>query len=135
MNPEQKRYILDHINAVRKLDDDSLLVALNYGYTDPTLDRNDPVVRAIIEGRLLTKIAEETKQLAHINQESKVELRRLVDSSLVIERLTKWLVGLTVVLGFLTLVLVLDVGNKFRQEYFSEPPRLTAPQTPTLPPR
>ena len=59
----------------------------------------------------------------------------LTASSHNIERLTTWIIWLTVVLGILTLILVLDVANKFRQEYFSEPPRLTAPQTPTLPPR
>lgn len=58
----------------------------------------------------------------------------LTASSHNIERLTKWIIWLTVVLGILTLILVLDVGNKIRLEYFSEPPQLSAPQTPILPP-
>ena len=88
MNQEQRRNVLDQINAIRKLDDDSLLVTLYYGYTNPNLDRNDPAVRTIIEGRLLEKIAQETKELGRINEESKVELKHLVDSSRVIEKLT-----------------------------------------------
>jgi hypothetical protein len=52
----------------------------------------------ILESRHLTRIADETKQL--------------VKSSLVIEMLTRWLVGLTVALIVLTLVLNADVGYK-----------------------
>jgi hypothetical protein len=134
MSPEQREGVLRHIKAVKALDDDTLLLALNAGYTNPNLDRNDPIVRAEIEGRLLTNIAEGTRELARINEESKVELKRLVDSSLVIERLTKRLVLMTVVLGLLTLALALDVVNKFRLEYFSPLPLPSAPQTPSRPP-
>ncbi len=104
------------------LDTNTLLVALKFGYRDPNLDINEPLVKAILESRLLTTISKETKELGRINEESKTEIKLLVRSSLVIETLTKRLVWLTVVLGLLTLILVLDVANKVRQEYFSEPP-------------
>jgi hypothetical protein len=55
----------------------------------------------------------------------------LTKSSHNIEWLTKWLIGLTVVLGFLTLMLAVDVGLK----YIPERLQLTAPQTPPLPAR
>ena len=80
--------------------------------------------------------------LAEINDKSAQEVKRLVESSLTIEKLTKRLVQLTkrlvfltVALSFLTLVLVVDVAIKFQHEYFSPPPPLTAPQTPTPTPR
>lgn len=117
MSPEQKEESQRLVDAVNALDDNTLLIALVYGRTYPNLERNSPLVRAVLENRLLTKISQETKQLTRINEESKLELKRLVDSSLVIEGLTRWLVGLTVALGILTLFLVLDVGNKFRLEY------------------
>lgn len=91
---------------------------------------------------LLTTLETATKQvhqeiviLAGISENSALEVRRLVASSLTIEKLTKWLVGLTVVLGILTLVLVVDVGIKFHHEYLAPLPPPTAPQTPTRPPR
>jgi len=59
--------------------------------------------------------------------------RNLESSSTRVEALTRWLIVLTIVLGFLTLLLVLDVANKFRQEYFSGPPPLSAPQAPAPP--
>lgn len=118
------------------MDDDALLIAYSYGTNNyPNIDAYDPLVKAVLEGRLLTEIAKGTDNLALINQQSTVEIKHLVASSLTVEKLTKWLVGLTVVLGALTLLLVLDVANRVRQEYFSPVPQLTAPQEPTLPPR
>src|ERR1017187_151610 len=114
-----------HIKQGEALSDEELLIALKYGYHGPHLDVNEPVARAILESRLLARIAEQTKELTKINEESKVEIKHLLKSSLVIESLTKWLVGLTVVLGLLTLALVLDVANKFRLEYFSPLPQLS----------
>jgi hypothetical protein len=81
------------------------------------------------------QVHQETVILARISENSALEVRRLVVSSLTIEKLTKWLVGLTVVLGILTLVLVVDVGIKFHHEYLAPLPPPTAPQTPTHPPR
>ena len=80
------------------------------------------------------RVHQETTNLARIGETSAIEVKRLVTSSLVIERLTKWLVGLTVVLSILTLVLVMDVAVKFTHDYFSPLPQLTTPQTPTRPP-
>jgi hypothetical protein len=82
-----------------------------------------------------TKVHQEVATLTRISEQSTLEVKRLVVSSLTIEKLTKWLVGLTVVLGILTLVLVTDVGIKFSHEYLSPPPQLTAPQTQARPPR
>jgi hypothetical protein len=53
----------------------------------------------------------------------------IVKSSHKIESLTKWLIGLTVALGLLTLILAIDVGLK----YFPEHLQLTVPQTPPRP--
>jgi len=136
LTQEEKEGRARHLEAIKKMDDDALLIAYAFGTaTYPNIDVYDPLVRAVLEGRLLTKIAEGTERLALINEQSTIEVKRLVASSLTIERLTKWLVGLTVVLGVLTLVLALDVGNKVRKEYFSPTPLVTAPQTPSLPPR
>ena len=81
------------------------------------------------------RVHEGVAALAIISEQSKVEVKRLVVSSLTVERLTKRLVWLTVVLAVLTSALVLDVGNKFRQEYFSELPPPSAPRSPIPPPR
>ena len=134
MTPEQKQGWLEHVQAVKALDDDTLLAALYFGYRNPNLDPNSSLVKGVLESRLLTKISDGTKELAQINDESKVQILRLVKSSLIIESLTKWLVGLTVVLAFLTLALVVDVGIKFQHEYYSRLPQLSVPQTPGRPP-
>jgi hypothetical protein len=54
----------------------------------------------------------------------KQQLSSIIHSSNNLEKLTSRLIWLTVILSLLTAVLVLDVGNRFREEYFS----------PTLPP-
>jgi hypothetical protein len=55
----------------------------------------------------------------------------LTASSHNIEKLTKWLIGLTVVLGILTAILAFDVALKYVPEHLP----LTAPQTPVPPVR
>jgi len=132
MNEEN---VARHIAAIQALGDDQLLLAYSNGYRNPNLDAYDPLVKAVIEGRLLTKIAGGTERLAVINEQSTLEVKRLVDSSLRIERLTKWLVGLTIVLAILTLILCMDVGNRLMKEYYSEPPPPSAPRTPPPPAR
>ncbi len=65
----------------------------------------------------------------------KHQLRVLIETSKEVANSSKRLEWLTGVLIFFTIVLALDVANKFRQEYFSDPPRLTGPQTPVTPAR
>ena len=62
-------------------------------------------------------------------------LKDIHTSSRNLEKLTARLINWTIVLAVLSVVLALDVGNNVRKEYISEPPRLTAPQTPVPPPR
>jgi hypothetical protein len=135
MNEENEENVARHIAAIQALGDDQLLVAYSNGYWNPNLDPYDPLVKAVIEGRLLTKIAAGTERLAAINERSTFEVKRLVGSSLRIERLTKWLVGLTFVLAILTLVLCVDVSNRLMKEYYSQPPPPSAPRMPLPPAR
>jgi hypothetical protein len=73
-------------------------------------------------------------QLALLNVEiQKRQFGVLINSSKSLEQLTRRLIWLTVVLSILTLVLVVDVANKLKEEYLSEHLQLTAPQTPPLP--
>jgi hypothetical protein len=83
-------------------------------------DKMHEIIRGEIQKRQLHSLTESSHNIEHLTE-------RLI-------QLTKWLIGLTIVLAVLTLLLVLDIGNKFRQEYFSPLPPPTAPQTPTRPP-
>ena len=89
---------------------------------------------ALMQSSELSTLDVDVKALGQTSQQMADSVKQLVVSSLTIEKLTKWLVGLTVVLGVLTLALVMDVTVRFTHEYFSPLPQLSAPQRPTRPP-
>jgi len=89
---------------------------------------------AVMQSSSLSALDIDVKALGQTSQQMAGSVKELLVSSRTIEGLTKWLVALTVVLGILTLVLVIDVGIKFSHEYYSPPPQLSEPQTPSRPP-
>jgi hypothetical protein len=95
-----------HIAAIFRLPDDEQLLAYARGHTNPNLDPYDPIVKAAIESRLLGRIANETKELARITEDSRTQVARLVDSSKSIEMLTTKLNHLTWTLIVMTGVML-----------------------------
>ena len=102
--PEEKEGRRRHLEAIKKLDDDELLTAYAYGYRNPNLDWGDPVVKAVIDTRLATRIAAGTRAIADITDSSRAEVKRLANSSDGLESLTKTLKNLTSALIFLTVL-------------------------------
>jgi hypothetical protein len=145
-----KEDIQRQINAIKALSDDDLWEAYYYGYRNPNLDSHDSVVKAVIESRFLTRIADETKlldasikALGVINTLSATEVHRLADSSDKLERLTRTLRNLTWVLILLTVITaIIPIGIEIWKAsssgvpliQFSPPPPRSAPQRPALPP-
>src|ERR1035441_6991902 len=95
-----------HLAAILRLPEDEQLLAFARGHTNPNLDPYDPIVKAAIESRLLGRIANETKELARITEESRTQVTRLVDSSKSIEMLTTKLNRLTWTLIVMTGVML-----------------------------
>jgi hypothetical protein len=124
-----------HIAAIRKLSDDELLFALANGYTNPNLDPYHPLVKAVIESRLLCRIADETKELARITDHSRTQVIRLADSSDRIEALTTKLNCLTLILIVLTGVMLVIGAVQTWKLFMPEVPTLQIQTTPPAPPQ
>jgi hypothetical protein len=64
MTPDERGVIERTITALKNMSDDELLVVfLGGNLGNPNVDRFDPVVKAVIEGRLLSTIADGTHKL------------------------------------------------------------------------
>jgi len=74
MTPEQEGS-LRHIKQIQALDGDEILIAYCNGYHNPNLDPYDPIVKAVLEGRLLTRIAAGAENLALIANRAQLKSR------------------------------------------------------------
>jgi hypothetical protein len=127
---------LRQIKAIQKLDDEQILIAYSSGYTNPNIDAYNPVVKIVLEGRLLTRVASETNSLA-------IQVERLSVSSERMELLTKavkrWTVWLMVVGIIQILFIVVQTWKAFQPErplrVVVEAPRNSATQPSVRPSR
>lgn len=124
-----------HTAEILKLPDDELLFAYSRGYTTPNLDPYDPVVKAIIESRLLCRIANETKELARITADSRTQVTRLADSSNRIETLTTKLNRLTWTLIVMTGIMLMIGAIQTWKLFTPEAPTLPIQAIPAVPPQ
>ena len=122
-----------HLAAINNLTDEQLWYAYKNGFWDPNLDRHDPVVKAVIETRLFQRFEAATTDLQHINEESKEQVKRLADSSDMMETLTRKLKNLTWALIVLTIAaVVVPIGIEVWKAHYAAP---TSQTTPVLEPR
>jgi hypothetical protein len=133
--PQEKEGKHRHLEAIKGLEDDTLLLAYAFGRTTyPNVDVADVLVKAVIDTRLATRIVEGTKQITSTTEQ-------LVKSSDRLETLTDKLKSLTWVLIIFAVVQIVIAGvqtwKMFQPEkpiqVVVQPPQSPAPQTPTLP--
>lgn len=122
------------IAAIRKLTDDELWLAYWGGYKDPNVDAYDPITKAVIESRLLSKIADETRDLARLTQDGQRQVIRLAESSERIESLTDRLNKLTWMLIALTTIAIFIGAVQTWKMFMPEPPDIKILATPPAPP-
>jgi hypothetical protein len=58
---EEKKVRHRQLEAIRRMDDDTLLMAHAYGYQDPNIDTGNIPVNAALESRLLTRLSDQTR--------------------------------------------------------------------------
>jgi hypothetical protein len=121
---EQEENALRWVTAVQSLTDEQLWIAYSNGYTNPNVDAYHPVVKAVLEGRLLTRIADETEALA-------TGVRRLSDSSDRMERLTKILTRWTVWLTMFAIIQIVFIGVQTWKMFQPERPVQIVVSTPS----
>lgn len=137
-SPQEKETRLNHLRSVRALSDEDLQYAYAWGWTDPNLDMYDPIVKAILEERLLMRIGDLTQRQTFAIGNVETAISKLTSSSEELERLTIRLNYLTIVLVILTVIAVLTpFGVEAWHIYHPEPGpvlfKLPQPTTSTLP--
>jgi hypothetical protein len=132
-----------YINQLYDLPEKTLMVIYRAGCFDPNIDYADPVVKAIIEAKLLARIENATTELGQATEKSVQEVIRLADSSDKMEVLTsklkKFTIWLLVFAGAQIIIAGVQTWRMFQPDkpiqVVVQPLPHSAPQTPTLPPR